>query len=89
MSKGQLPDFNNLVLWKSYFKKENTWKLILVIQHLLKFIHTFYKYCLDKTIAISSLVNSTPPMMELNKLIKSLKILRKYDQPAKDPKANK
>ncbi len=42
-----------LILWKSYLKKESTWKLSTTVMHLRKLINTYHKEHLEKLIMIS------------------------------------
>ena len=59
---GHLPGLYYLVSWKSYLKKENTWKPILAVQHLRKLISSFHKDHSNKPTAISKAINTAPPM---------------------------
>lgn len=54
-----------LVAWKSYSKKENTWKPASVIMHLQKVINIFYKNYLEKLKTISVLLDSALPIAKL------------------------
>ena len=51
-----------LILWMGYPKKENTWEPLLAVIHLRKLISTFHKEHPEKPTAISSPLESTPPM---------------------------
>ena len=57
-NNNQMPGLYYLVLWKGYPKKENTWKLSLVVIHLRKLISTFYKEHPEKPTATSLPLNS-------------------------------
>lgn len=75
-----------LVLWKNYSKEENTWEPALAIQHFQKLRSIFHKEHLQKSIAISFLVNIALPMARsTTKSITNQKLSR----PAKATGANK
>ena len=57
-----LPGFYNLVLWKRYLKKKNTWKPVSGFQHLRKLISSFYKNYLNKLTAIFPAIDTALPM---------------------------
>ena len=57
-----LPGLYSLIAWKGYPKEENTWKLSLAVMHLWNIISTFHKHHPEKPTAISSLLDSAPPM---------------------------
>ena len=79
---GYLPGFYCLVSWKRYLKEENTWESASVIQHLKKFINSFYKDDLDKLTKIFLAIDIAPPTARpIVKFIKLSK--RKQGQPAK------
>ena len=61
----QMPDFYYLVLWKGYPKEEDIWESSFAVIYLWKFINTFYKKHLEKPIATSSPLDSTPLMARL------------------------
>ena len=57
-----LPGLYYLVAWKGYSKEENTWELVLAVQHLRKLISSFYKDHSEKPTATSPAVDSALPM---------------------------
>lgn len=57
-----LSRFYYLVLWKSYSKKKNTWKLVLAMQYLKRLISLFYKNYPNKLTAIFSAINTASTM---------------------------
>lgn len=75
-----------LYFWKSYPKKENTWKPISIVQYLQKLLSIFHKNNPDKPAATSSLVDITYPLAlstmawPCNKPIKAVK--QKHSRPA-------
>ena len=64
-SENHLPGLYNLIIWKKYLKKENTWELSSAIQYLKELINFFHKKHLKKPIATSLIVNSAPPLISL------------------------
>ena len=61
-AEGHLPGLYYLVFWKGYLGKESTWELSSVVMHLWKIISIFHKDHPKKPTAISSPLNSAPPM---------------------------
>ena len=55
-----------LVSWKDYPKEESTWEPFSAVMHLWKMISTFHKNHLEKPMATSPLLDSTPPMTKLS-----------------------
>lgn len=51
-SKDYLLRLRNLILWKSYSEKENTWEFALAVQQIYKLINIFYKNYIKKLITI-------------------------------------
>ena len=62
LESGHLPGLYYLIAWKSYLKKQNTWKPLSTVQHLMKPISSFHKDHLEKLIATSLPINSAPSM---------------------------
>ena len=54
---GYLLGLSYLVIWKSYFKEENSSKPLLTIQHLKNLISYFFKKHLKKSTATSLFIN--------------------------------
>ena len=61
-AEGQLPGLYYLVPWKRYPEEESTWESSSTVMHLRKMFSTFYKDHPKKPTAISSPLNSAPPM---------------------------
>ena len=60
-----LPGLYYLVTWKRYPEEENTWEPASAVQYLRKLINLFHKDYLDKLIATSPIIKTTPPMARL------------------------
>ena len=85
---GYLPGLYYLVAWKVYPEEENTWELVLVVQHLKKLISLFHKNYPKKPTATSLPIDSTPPMPRPTvKPIAKSTTKEKWDQPTNN--ANK
>ena len=79
---GHLSGFYYLVLWKRYLEEENTWELVLAVQHLKKLISSFHKDHPDKPTATFLTIDTTPPIARPTvKPIGSFK--QKWGRPAK------
>lgn len=76
-SKCHLQGLYYLILWKSYLKEKNTWEPTSAMQHLQKLISTFHKDHPDKSIVISTPIDTALLMA------KHLAIKQKRDQPVK------
>ena len=68
-SARQLSGLYYLVSWKGYPKKENTWKLVLAIQHLWRHITAYYKDNLEKPTTASVPIITAPPMAKSTALL--------------------
>ena len=68
-----------LVSWMYYGKEKSIRKLVLAFMHLHKMINTFHKDHLKKSITMSTLKNSVPPMVKLTTKLeaKSFKVYTK------------
>lgn len=55
----QLPGLYYLVLWKGYPEEENTWELVLVIQHLWRLVIIFHREYPGKPMAILPSIDET------------------------------
>ena len=90
-SEGYLPSFYYLVFWKGYLEEENTWELILAIQHFWRLVTIFHYDHPDKPTATSPPINSTQLMAKL--IVKSRagvpSFQQKQSRPAKDSGTSK
>ena len=59
---GRLPGLYYRVSWKRYQEEENTWELALAVQHLKKFISSFYKNHPDKLTTTFPAIDTALPM---------------------------
>ncbi len=62
VNNNQMLGLYYLVLQKGYLEDENTWEPSLAVIHFQKLINTFHKEHLEKRIATSPSLNSTPAM---------------------------
>ena len=62
LESSQLSGIYYLISWKGFLEKENTWEPASVIQHFRTLVSVFYKQNSDKPTAISTPVNTAPPM---------------------------
>ena len=76
-----------MVVWKSYSKKENIYKSVLLVQNFEKLIRLFYKYYSKKLTATCLLINSAPPITRST--IKLIKLIFKWKQGQSTNNANK
>ena len=59
---GHLLGLYYLISWKNYPEDESTWESASAMQHLWKFVSTFYKDHPDKLTATSPPIDLAPPM---------------------------
>ena len=64
LEAGYLSGLYYLVSRESNLEDENTWKHILVVQHLRKLVNTFYKDHFNKPTIISLPINSALPIVK-------------------------
>lgn len=78
-TENNLSDLYHLLIIKSNYKKENTWKILSVVQHLKKLICFIHKKNLEKTIALFPSINFS--LLIIRPMIKP--IIRKKVWPIK------
>ena len=77
---GYLLGLYYLIFWKDYLEDKSTWELASTVQHLRKFVNTFYKDHPNKPIATFPPIDLAPPMAKRTTL-PNINSKWKYSQP--------
>ena len=72
--ESHLPRLYDLVFWKRYLDKENTWEQVWAVQHLKNFISLYHKYHSNKPTATFPAINTAILMARLT--VKSTELLK-------------
>lgn len=82
-----------LISWKSYSEGENTWELVVAIQHLRKLFTTYHKKHLEKSTAMFKPINNASLIVRslkaLERSLEPVTIKKKWAQPIKASDINK